>query len=71
MECKLIEELNPRQFADYMKENYRYFHVYDGLRSIGTAKYIFGYYAYIEELEEKRRIVGYSDTDNGGCILYV
>lgn len=68
---KLLRDLNPREFARYMKEHYRFFHVYNGLSYIGTGHYIFGYYIYVEELGEKRRIIGYCDTANRGCILFV
>jgi hypothetical protein len=69
--CRLLENLNPREFEQYLKENYKYFNVYCGHECIGTAKCIFGYYAYVEELDEKRRIIDFADTSNKGAILYV
>ena len=68
---KVLEELNPREFAQYLKDNYKFFNVYKEGKYIGTAKYIFGYFAYVEEVDEKMRIVDLYDTSNGGCILYV
>ena len=68
---KVLEELNPREFAQYLKDNYKFFNVDKEGKYIGIAKYIFGYFAYVEEFDEKMRIVDFSDTSNGGCILYV
>ena len=68
---KVLEELNPREFAQYLKDNYKFFNVYKEGKYIGKAKYIFGYFAYVEELDEKMRIIDFSDTSNGGCLLYV
>ena len=68
---KLIEILNPHQFAEYLKNNYKFFEVYEDNKYIGTAKYIFGYFAYVEELGEKRRITDFYSTSNCGCLLYV
>ena len=68
---KVLEELNPREFAQYLKDNYKFFNLYKEGKYIGIAKYIFGYFAYVEEFDEKMRIVDFSDTSNGGCILYV
>lgn len=71
MGCSLLDKLNPREFSKYLKENYKYFNIYQGFKYIGTAKYIFGYYAYVEELGEKKRIISIADTYDGGAILYV
>ena len=68
---KVLEELNPRDFAQYLKDNYKFFNVYKEGKYIGTAKYIFGYFAYLKELDEKMRIIDFYDTSNGGCLLYV
>lgn len=68
---KLIEELNPHQFAEYLKNNYSHFSVYKDNKYLGTAKYIFGVYAYVEELDQKYKIIDIADTTNNGAILYV
>lgn len=67
----VLETLNSRQFAEYLKNNYRFFNVYSENKYIGTAKSIFGYFAYVEEIGEKRRIIDFYGTSNGGCLLYV
>jgi hypothetical protein len=71
MKSALLERMNPREFSRYLKENYKYFSVFCGDKCIGTAKYIFGYYAYVEELDEKRRIIDVAETYGKGAILYV
>lgn len=71
MASRLIDYLNPRQFANYMKENYRYFEVYKGSVWLGRCKHIFGYYAYVEELGEKRRIIDVAQGYKGTAVLYV
>lgn len=65
MASKLIDDLNPRQFANYMKQNYKYCEVYKGNICLGRCKHIFGYYAYVEELGEKRRIIDVAHTYKG------
>ena len=68
---KLIETLNPHQFAEYLKNNYKLFSVYKNNKYIGTAKYIFGVYAYVEQLDQKYKIIDFADTTNNNAILYV
>lgn len=70
-----LSEMNPREFAQHLKQKYKFFEVYSGLKYIGRGEYIHGYYVivagYDNPQDYRRRIEDIADTANGGAILYV
>lgn len=68
---RLLEELNPREFSNYMRQHYDWYTVYKDNKCIGHAKSIFGYFTYVEESGIKHRIKDFADSTPRHAILFV
>lgn len=68
-----FEDMNPAEFENHLKTEYRYFEArnYKTYEYYGRVFCLFGYFAYIEPLAQKARIVEFCDTSGGGATLYV